>query len=422
MKNINIFLTLIFIFPTYILLGQNSILYMGATAHLGNGEKIQNSVISIKDGKFDIIGNISTIKIDPSFFDTVYKVYDKHIYPSFIIPNTTIGITEIGSVRATHDYKEVGLYNPNVRSLTAYNSDSKISETIASNGMLIIQCTPRGGIISGQSSIMYLDKNNWEDAICKADDGIHLKWPSSHYKTGWWAAEGETKKNKKYQEKIDDIISFFKIAKSYFLENNGIDIKLESMKGLFNGSKTLYAHANHSHDIRKIINLSKELEIVKTVIVGAEDALKLVDELKGNDISLILNRIHRLPESSDSPIDEPFTQAKKLQENGILFCLSYEGDMEAMGGRNLPFTAGTCVEYGLNYEAAVSSITLNTAKILGIDGFLGSIEKGKDATFFISSGDALDIKTNNVEHAFIKGKKVDLENHQKRLYKKYKKN
>ena len=194
------------------------------------------------------------------------------------------------------------------------------------------------------------------------------------------------------------------------------------MKGLFNGSKTLYAHANHSHDIRKIINLSKELEIVKTVIVGAEDALKLVDELKDNDISLILNRIHRLPESSDSPIDEPFTQAKKLQEHGVLFCLSYQGDMEAMGGRNLPFTAGTCVEYGLDYEAAVSSITLNTAKILGIDGFLGSIEKGKDATFFISSGDALDIKTNNVEHAFIKGKKVDLENHQKRLYKKYKKN
>ena len=149
MKNINIFLTLIFIFPTYILLAQNSILYMGATAHLGNGEKIQNSAISIKDGKFDIIGDIRTIKIDPSFFDTVYKVYDKHIYPSFIIPNTTIGITEIGAVRATHDYNEVGLYNPNVRSLTAYNSDSKISETIASNGMLIIQCTPRGGIISG---------------------------------------------------------------------------------------------------------------------------------------------------------------------------------------------------------------------------------------------------------------------------------
>ena len=127
-----------------------------------------------------------------------------------------------------------------------------------------------------------------------------------------------------------------------------------------------------------------------------------------------------MPKSQDSPIDEPFQQAKKLEDAGVLFSLSYEGDMEAMGARNLPFTAGTTIAYGQEYEKAVQSLTLNTAKILGIDQNVGSIESGKNATFFISSGDALDMKTNNVENAFIDGVAVNLDNHQKELFRKYK--
>jgi imidazolonepropionase-like amidohydrolase len=195
---------------------------------------------------------------------------------------------------------------------------------------------------------------------------------------------------------------------------------MESMRGLFNGEKTLYIHANNAKDILDAIDFTNNFEIPKIVIVGAEDALKIVDELKENNISLILNRVHRLPSKVDSPVDDPFTQAAKLQETGILFCLSYTGDMEAMGARNLPFSAGTAVAHGLNYEKAISSITLNTAQILGIDEYCGSIEKGKDATFFISSGDALDMRTNNVEKAYIKGIEIDLNNHQKELFNKYK--
>ena len=72
------------------------------------------------------------------------------------------------------------------------------------------------------------------------------------------------------------------------------------------------------------------------------------------------------------------------------------------------------------YALGINEVGLNTAKILGIDEFCGSIEKGKDATFFISSGDALDMRTNNVERAYIKGIEIDLNNHQKDLFNKYK--
>ena len=158
---------------------QNSILYMGGIAHLGNGEKIENSVIVVKNGKFDIVADANNIRIDPSAFDTIIKIYGKHVYPAFISPNTTLGMTEIDAVRATKDFDEVGKFNPNVRSLIAYNTDSKILKTVRTNGVLITQATPRGGIISGSSSVMFLDGWNWEDAQLRSDDGIHLNWPSA---------------------------------------------------------------------------------------------------------------------------------------------------------------------------------------------------------------------------------------------------
>tara|TARA_B100000674_G_C37928246_1_gene956648 strand:+ start:653 stop:1930 length:1278 start_codon:yes stop_codon:yes gene_type:complete len=398
---------------------QKPILFIGGTAHLGNGKVIKNSAVSINNGKFDIVADASLIRIDPSAFDTIHRIYDKHIYPAFIVPNTTLGITEISAVRATNDYNETGNINPNVRSQIAYNTDSKISKTIRSNGVLIAQVTPRGGRISGQSSIMYLDGWNWQDATLKADDGIHVNWPESYYETGWWANPGGIKENKNYSKQIDELTQLFNKAKAYSNGSNIIDLKMESMKGLFEGNKTLYVHCNYSGDMRDAIEFINNFNIEKKVIIGGEDALKIKDLIKKNNIPIILNRVHRLPDSQDNAIDAPFTQAYKLQKEGILFCLSYSGSMEAMGARNLPFTAGTTVAYGQEYEDAVKSITLNPAKILGIDDILGSVEKGKEATFFISTGDALDMKTNSVESAYIKGKPINLNNHQKDLFRMY---
>ena len=413
-------LTLIVILITINTMAQKPTLFIGAIAHIGNGEVIENSAISIKEGSFDIVADANLIRIDPTAFDTIIKLYGKHIYPSFIVPNTTLGITEIDAVRASRDFNEIGGVNPNIRSLIAYNSDSKITKTIRTNGVLIAQVTPRGGLVSGQSSIMFLEGNNWEDAALKVDDGIHINWPNSYYTTGWWAEPGETKENKKYSKKIYELNRLFSKAKSYYSSSEIIDLKMESMRGLFNGSKNLYIHANSANEIRDAIEFFENFKVNNLVIVGGEDALKVSNILVEKNIPVILNRVHRLPKSQDSAVDEPYIQAKKLQDKGILFCLSYEGDMEAMGARNIAFTAGTTIAYGLKYEKAVQSITLNTAKILGIDHLVGSIQSNKNATFFISSGDALDMRSNNVEKAYINGKEINLNNHQKELFNKYK--
>ena len=99
--------------------------------------------------------------------------------------------------------------------------------------------------------------------------------------------------------------------------------------------------------------------------------------------------------------------------------IDVQGSMERMNTRNLPFYAGSFSAYGVEKEKAVEMITLNAAKILGIDDEMGSLEKGKDATLFISKGDALDMKTNIISRAFIQGREISLESHQTELWKRY---
>ncbi len=396
-------------------------LILGGVAHVGNGEVIQNSAIAVENGILRFVKNQLIYRIDQSEYDTVIHLNGHHVYPGFIACNTTLGLNEIEAVRATRDFDDVGDYNPNVRSIVAYNTDSRIIPTVRSNGVLLGQITPRGGIISGSSSIMQFDAWNWEDATVREDDGIHLNWPPRFVKTGWWANPGETKENKKADEKVQEIYRFFEAAKAYAStpKPSNINLRFEAMKGLFEGTKTLYVHCNYAREIIKAIDLKRAFDIDNVVIVGGYDAYLVPEVLKDNNVAVILHNLHALPLRADDPIDLPYQMAGKLKALGIEVTVSMTGDMEAMNTRNLPFTAGTAVTYGMEYEEAVKLISLDAAKIIGIDETYGSLEAGKSATFFISKGDALDMKTNEIYFAMIDGRVIKLTNPQKELYKKY---
>jgi len=398
------------------------ILLLNGTAHIGNGTVIKRSAIGIYKGKLILVKDALTTTINEADYDTIIDVKGQHVYPSFIAPNTTLGLNEIDAVRASRDQRESGSFNPNVRALIAFNTDSEVTTTVRTNGILVGQITPRGGRISGTSSIVHFDGWNWEDAVYKKDDGIHLNWPKAIETTGWWAEPGTSKKSKKYADKVLETEQFFDVAQAYSnqKEEPQKDLKLESMRGLFSGAKTLYIHASLYREINDIINFKRKYKIEKLVIIGGYDAYQLAKRLNENKIAIILQRVHSLPKRPEDDVYLPYKLPKILSDNKVLFCIENSGDMEAMGTRNLPFYAGTAVAYGLDYEKAVGALTLNTAKILGVAEILGSLEEGKDATFFVSSGDALDMKTNNVTLAFVQGRFMILDNHQIRNYKKYK--
>ena len=390
------------------------ILLLNGIAHLGNGKVIENSAIGFENGKLTVVANAATIKIDFTYYDTIIKIRNQHVYPGIIAPNSTLGLTEIGAVQMTHDFREYGTFKPHVRSIIAYNTESKITTTVRSNGVLMAQATPRSGAISGTSSIVQFDAWNWEDAVYKKDDGVHLNWPGMFSR---WIG----KKSKEYDKSVTKLNGFFADAAAYskatdYPEKN---LRFEATRGVFNGEKTLFVHANFVKEITEAINFSKKYSVKKMVIIGGYDAWMIADMLKENNVAIILKRVHSLPQRQEDDVYLPYKMPHILFDAGVLFCLENSGDMEAMGTRNLPFYAGTAAAYGMDKEEALKLITLNTAKILGIDKTTGSIEVGKDATIFISNGDALDMRTNDVTNAYIQGRKIDVDNHQKKLYRKY---
>jgi imidazolonepropionase-like amidohydrolase len=397
------------------------ILLTNGFLHVGNGQTMESALVGVVDGKITIVQNSLATTINKKEWDTIINLNGQHIYPAFVAPNSTLGLTEIDAVRATRDYDDVGELNPHVRTQIAYNAESRVIETVKTNGVLITQATPRGGTISGTSSVMFLSGWNWEDATILKDDGIHLNWPSSTEGGGWWAEPAPKKRNENYEAEKTKINEFFQLAATYAkAKNPTIDLRLEAMKACFTGGKRVFFHADEIQQILDIMDFVKEFNIKYPVIVGGYDAHLIGKRFKDANIPVMLTRVHSLPELDEDAVDLPFKLPFLLNQQGIKFCLQNSGDMETMNARNIPFLAGTAMAYGLTEEEALRAISLSTCEILGIDKKFGSIEVGKSATLFVSAGPALDMRTNNVSLILVDGKFQPATNFQTELYNKYK--
>lgn len=399
-------LLLILLLSSQFIANAQRILLLNGTAHIGDGQVLESAAIGVVNDRISFIKNALTQTFDPAQWDTIIQLKGQHIYPALISANNTLGLTEIDAVRATRDFNDVGVWNPHVRAQIAFNVESRVIETVRTNGVLISQATPRGGYISGTSSLMNLYGWNWEDATIVANDGIHLNWPYSK----------ET-----YQKEKQEIYQFFEMAKAYADRKDAQpnDLRLEAMKACFNGQKRVYIHAESLQQIVDVIDFSKDFELPFPVIVGGDEAYLIGAKLKDSKIPIMLNRIHSLPKHEDDLTYQPYRLPALLKEQGILFCLQNEGDMQPMNTRNLPFQAGTTMAYGLTAEEALQTVSLNVCKIVGIDQDYGTLAAGKKATFFVSKGPALDMKTNLVTLILIDGKFCPTSNFQQELYQKY---
>jgi imidazolonepropionase-like amidohydrolase len=174
-------------------------------------------------------------------------------------------------------------------------------------------------------------------------------------------------------------------------------------------------------EIKDVISFKRKMDLDRVTIVGGYHAYKVAADLKANGISVLIQRTHLNPNFEDDDYDLPYKLPKLLSDAGVLVALEGSGRMERMNSRNLPFYAGTAAAFGVDKELALQMITLNTAKILGMEDQIGSLEVGKDATLFISEGDALDMGGNILTKAFIQGRDISLETHQTELYKRYSK-
>ena len=358
----------------------------------------------------------------------VYDVFGKHIIPGYIAPITRIGLVEIGLVKQTRDFAERGSFNPNVKANVSYNPDSDLIPITRSNGVLVVNSVPAGGRISGQSSVMMLDGWTWEQATLKHPSGLHINWPSMRINYGANVKKSEKQQKEEIQKSIRDLDHMVRDVRAYFQrikqrsriagERQKSDLRLESMIPFVVEKKKIFIHADEARQIKSAVEWAKKNDL-KIIIVGGSDSWRITDLLVKNNIPVVIDQVEKIPTRRFEPIHLPYKLPFLLKQAGVQFCLNtiigypHDGNI-----RNLPNEAMRAAAYGLDKSEALRSITLSTAEILGVDDMIGSLDIGKDATFFISETPPMEMNP-KILMAFIQGKEVDLNNHQKMLYKKY---
>jgi len=394
------------------------IVLVGGTIHTVSGLVIENGMISFDKGKIIAVGKNVEIPVGAEKID----VAGKHIYPGLINAASNMGLNEIEAIRATNDIAETGRINSNVRTDVSVNPESELIPTLRANGITIAHVIPGGNLIGGKTAAMMLDGWTNAEMTLKAPIGLYINWPNLSINRSAFSRQSEEEQKKTIENNIKELTNAFEDARAYLKakkadsEKHQTDLRWEAFASLFEKKIALFVYANSIAQIQSAVQFAKDQQ-VNLVIYGGRDAWKVTELLKTNNIFVIVEVIHDLPNRRWEEYDNPFTVPLKLYLAGIKYAIAGGGG-GTMNERNLAYQAATASAYGLPKEEALRAITINPAAILGIDSMVGSLDVGKDATLIVTNGDPLEIMS-NVEMEFIQGKKIDLRSRHTELYKKY---
>jgi imidazolonepropionase-like amidohydrolase len=415
----------------------NTFLLRNATVHPVSGPSMQNASVLVVDGRIAEIGQ----KVAPKGKVRIVEARGLHVYPGMIDSGSPIGLAEIASVRETVDTGELGDFNPQLRALIAVNPSSEHIPVVRANGITSVLVTPgttgggrgasAGSLISGQASLMHLDGWTWEEMEIRRSAAMQMAWPVIQMPRGrgvdveallpGLAARRTTfaEARRNQQQQVQKIQDFFDAARRYQKakaagESIQPDLRYEAMIPVLEGRQPLMIFAAREREIREALDFAAR-ERLKIVLAGVRRPGKTLEDIAKRNVPVVLGTTFVSPLEEDDPYDEPFTLPARLHQAGVKFAFASFGVQFA---RNLPYQAAQAVPFGLPYDEALKSVTLNAAQIWGIDSEYGSIEKGKYADLIVTDGDPLEVRT-QVKMMFIKGMPVDLESKHTRLYKMY---
>jgi imidazolonepropionase-like amidohydrolase len=388
--------------------------------HPVTGPDIEAGVLVVRDGRIAGFGSRTAIPRGVRVIDA--RGLD--VYPGMIDSGTAIGLSEIGAVRETVDTTELGDFNPQLRAGIAVNPGSEHIPVTRAAGITSVLTLPQGGVISGQAALIHLDGWTWEEMEILRTAALAMTMPvidTAGRRTP--SGPGRTpfaEARKIYEKKLAGLRDFFEAARRYRQAKNAAaadfktDLKYEAMLPVLEGKAPLVIYAVRERAIRDALEFAGK-QNVRAVLAGCREVEGFAADLKARNIPVILGPTHTPPLDEDAPYDASFTLPGRLHKAGVKIAFA---TFTTAASRNLPDHVATAVAYGLPYQEALRSITINPAEIWGVSQDLGSIEKGKVADLVVTDGDLLETRT-RVKYLFIKGRAVDLDNKHLRLYKKY---
>jgi imidazolonepropionase-like amidohydrolase len=388
----------------------------GGTIVNPGGQRIPNANILIRDNRIVEIG-ASASASDAKVIDAT----GKYIYPGMIDANTGLGLQDIGSVQTMSLRTELGDFNPHIRALVGLNVESELLGVTRMSGVTSVVTSPAGGTISGQAAMINTAGWNWEDLSVVKSAGMVFTLPGSGGRggRGGGGGGGRGRGGSTVNPNLAaDFQQFMTESKAYndarAAGATKLDLIYEAMRPLYRKEIPGIFNANSEQDILNAIAFGEKWG-VRVVIQGGADAWKVRKVLADKKVPVILNSIESAPGDS-VPYDEIYAQPGLLYDAGVKFAFSTG---QGSNSRHVAFHAALAEAYGLNPEGALKALTIWPAEIFGADKDIGSVEKGKLANLFITTGDPLDLRT-QVSYVFIKGRDMPFDDRQTRLYLKYK--
>ena len=393
-----------------------------------SGATIENGTIVIRDGKIEAVGASVSVPSGAEVIDGK----GLSVYPGMIDARTNLGLSEIQlSADPTVDMAEAGDMNANAKAIVGINPHTSHVNVTRVNGITTVLSAPAGGIISGQSAVVNLWGASQEQMAVVAAHSLVINFPRV---TTFSFVPGVGPQQLDFNEalrqrdrRMDELKKVFRAAEDYArakdayerdktLPKPRTDLKMDAMIPYVRGQKPVIFTAERANDIRGIVRFVEEMK-VKAVIAGGQEAWKVADGLKKNNIAVIYTNIYSLPVRDDDGYDELFAAPAKLQQAGVQFCIA-TGDT-GQEVRDLPYQAGLASAFGLSKEDALKSVTLYPAQVLGVADKLGSIEVGKIANVVVTDGDLLEPRT-NVKYLFINGRLLPLTSRHTELFEQFK--
>jgi imidazolonepropionase-like amidohydrolase len=398
----------------------DSFVLRNVTIHPVTAPAIPNATLIVTAGKISDFG----AKVVAPKGAKVVDGKGLHVYPGLIDSASNIGMSEVSSVRETSDTVELGDFNPQLRAVSSINPSSDHIPVTRGNGITTSLIYPGGGIIGGQAALVHLDGWTWEEMAVERSVTMQMRIPTiavSTFNPTFGAGRrpfAETKR--RYEERLKLLSGFFEQARAYQVRKAAggagfaVDRRLEAMLPILAGKQSLMIVAERERAVKDALAFAAK-EKVKIVLAGVRDAGGAVKEIAARKIPVILGETLELPLEEDAAYDAPFTLPAELHRAGVTFAF---GTFSVQFARNLPFQAANAVGFGLPYEEALKAVTINAARIWGVDDRIGSIEKGKWADLILTDGDPLEGRS-QVKQMWIQGRSVSLETRHTKLNEQY---
>ena len=395
---------------------QQPIALVGGTVFPIAGPPIKNGIVIFDKGRIVAVGTADEVEVPADARQINCR--GKYVYPGLFESHSQLGLTEVSAVRASDDRSEVGTLNPNVKAHVSVNPDTELIPVTRANGVLLALTEPSSGLIAGQAAVLQLDGWTYEDLTLKPGAAMVVNWPSvpNELEKGQAATESDTVE--RLRELLDEARAYA-AARKQNADIQLTDLRLESLQPVLSRKMPLLVHADSLAVIQSAVSFAVEQKL-RLIIHGGYDAPLCAELLKKHNVPVVIAATYRLPRRRSDDFDSGYSLAARLHKAGVRFCISGGSTSRTWNARNLPYHAAVAVAYGLPHDVALRSITLSPAEILGVAKRVGSLEKGKDATLFVTTGDPLETPS-NVTAAWVQGRSVDLTSRHLQLYRKYQK-